>query len=236
MPRDTHLDFLRFAAVCGLAGAILFTVAWVVTTIFEDGYDALRQDISDLGALTASHPLPYNIALSLSGALLAVFGIGMLVALGRGLTARLGAFAVIVYGAGDFLDGLLREDCSPSGSAICREALDAGQLSWHHEAHDIESAFTIAAMILAPLLLAFAFRQRDGWRDLFAWSLATAAIAFIAIAWYAVLYVTQDGSAYSGLLQRTLIAASTAWVVLVSWRLYATAGSEAQERGGANGG
>ena len=214
--------FLRLAGLCGLASAALFTVAWVVAGILEKHYDNLRQDVSDFGALTASHPLPYNIAVSLHGALAVVLAAGLFVALGRGLTARLGSLAVGVFGAGDFLDGLLREDCSPSGSKACRAAADAGNLSWHHQAHDIESLVTILAIVIAPIVLAFAFQRRERWRNLFGWMLLAAAVTIVAAGWYAVLFSTQDGSAYSGLLQRIAISAAMAWLAVVSWRLYQT--------------
>lgn len=214
---------LRTAAVCGMASAALLTIAWVVSGLTEDNYDALRQDISDFGALTASHPALYNIAISLHGALAIVLAIGLFVALGSGLAARLGSLALLVLGGGEFLDGLFREDCSPSGDKLCRAALDAGNLSWHHEAHDMESTVTILAIIIAPIVLAFAFRRRERWRDLFAWSLAATAVTIVAIAWYAVLYSTQDGSAYSGALQRVAVTASMAWMAVVSWRLYEVA-------------
>jgi hypothetical membrane protein len=218
--------FTRLAAVCGMASAALFTVTWVLAGILEDNYDALRQDVSDFGALTASHPLPYNIAISTHGALAVVLAAGLFVALGRGLTARLGALAVAVFGVGDFLDGLLREDCSPSGSKACKAALDAGNASWHHQAHDLESVFTILAICIAPVLLAFAFRQRERWRDLFGWMLLAAAVTIVAVVWYAALFSAQDGSAYSGLLERIAIAAGMAWLFLVSWRLYQTSADE----------
>ena len=214
--------FTRLAAVCGLASAVLFTVAWSVAGILEDHYDNLRQDVSDFGALTATHPLPYNVAVSIHGALAVALAAGLFVALGRGWTAWLGSLALGVFGVGDFLDGLLREDCSPSGNKACRAAMDAGNASWHHQAHDLESLFTILAVVIAPILLAFAFRQRERWRDLFIWSLFAAAVAFVAIAWYAVLFSAQDGSAYSGLLQRVAIVAAMAWLFVVSWRLYRT--------------
>jgi hypothetical membrane protein len=213
---------LRLAALSGLASVALFTAAWVAAGLFERDYDGFRQDISDFGALNASHPLPYNAALSLSGLLTVPLAVGLWTALGRGLTARLGSAALLVFGVGQLLDGLLREDCSPSGDEACRHALDAGQLSWHHEAHDIETLLTFSAIILAPLLLAFAFRRVDRFRDLYPWSLAASAVTLLSTAWYFVLYAS-GGGPYSGILERFLIASAGAWIVLVSLRLHAVA-------------
>ena len=219
MTRRSISNFIRFSAVCGLFSAAIFTLNWIWAGLLEDNYDNLRQDISDFGALTASHPLPYNLLLSFSSALLVVFAIGLWMSLGRGWSARIGVVVLGVVGVGNFLDGLWREDCSPSGDKVCQAAVDAGDVSWHHQAHDLESIVTLSAMILSPIVLAFAFRRREQWRDLFVWSLAAGAIAFVAMTWYAVLYTTQDGSGYSGALERALAVVSMLWIAAVAWRL-----------------
>ncbi len=56
-------------AVSGLAGAILFTATWIVAGLADPAFSFANNDTSDLEALTATHPLPYNIGLSLSGLL-----------------------------------------------------------------------------------------------------------------------------------------------------------------------
>ena len=83
----------------------------------------------------------------------------MWVALGRGFLARLGVLGLIVVGAGMFFDGLFRLDC---------QGIDAGcdNTSWHSSAHKIESGITATALLLTPLVLAFAFRRLPAWRRL----------------------------------------------------------------------
>ena len=213
-------SLIRVAAVCGVVGQLIFSLDWIVAGLTESHYDNLRQDISDFGALTASHPLPYNVVLSLSGALTVVMAIGLWRILGAGLTARIGAGVVMIYGGGMFLDGLLREDCSPSGDAACKAAEKAGTLSWHHQAHNIESLVTFAAIIMAPLILGFAFRARRQWDALWVYSLATFAVIVAATVWYFVLFFASDGSSYSGVLERVLIEAGVIWIAVVGiWML-----------------
>src|SRR5262245_52147867 len=117
--------WLQFAGICGIASVVLFTLDWFISGIFEDNYSNMRQDVSDFGALTASHPLPYNIVLSLTGLLAVVAAIGVFAVFRKSVWGLLGSLALFVFGFGQFLDGLLREDCSPSGSKACRDALDA---------------------------------------------------------------------------------------------------------------
>lgn len=207
--------FIWTAAICGIAGQVLFTFDWIVAGLTESHYDNLRQDVSDFGALTASHPLPYNVVLSLSGALTVVAAIALWRALGAGRSARIGVVILAVFGGGEFLDGLLREDCAPSGDAVCKAAENAGTLSWHHQAHNIESLVTFLAIILAPVILAFAFRSRERWSALWIYSLATFTVIAVATAWYFVLFFASDGSAYSGVLERVLMQAGTLWIAVV---------------------
>ena len=208
--------FIWIAAICGIAGQVVFTFDWIVPGLTESHYDNLRQDVSDFGALTASHPLPYNVMLSLSGALTVVMAVALWRVLGAGLSARIGVIVLAILGGGYFLDGLLREDCAPSGDAACKAAEKAGTLSWHHQAHNIESLVTFAATILAPLILAFAFKSRPRWAALWAYSLATFAVIAVATVWYFVLFFASDGSTYSGVLERVLIEAGAVWIAVVS--------------------
>jgi hypothetical membrane protein len=217
----------RFAAACGLVAAIGSAALWIAAGLWERDYDNLRQDISDFGALTATHPAPYNTGVAVSGVLLVVLAIGVYASVGRGRLARAGGAAFILFGACQFLDGVFREDCSPSGDAACRAALDAGNLSWHHQAHDIESLFWFGSVLASMALLGLAFRRLAAWRWL-AWpSLGLAAVAGVAVAWYFALYVASDGSAYSGVLERVAAAAAIGWAGLLAVQLWRSSGSTA---------
>ena len=70
----------------------------------------------------------------------------------RGLVGALGTAAVVVLGAGTFLDGIFRLDCQGIDSGCSND-------SWHSHAHKIESGVTAAAVLLALLLLPFVLRR-----------------------------------------------------------------------------
>ena len=151
---------LRLAGVCGLLAPVTFVTGFVLGGLAQpDAYSPFHDDLSDLGALTADSPWLYNqLGVNLTGLLVVAFAFGLWAALGRSLLGRLGAAALLVVGVGLFLDGLFRLDC---------QGIDAGcdNSSWHASAHKIESGFTGTAFIVAPLLLAFAFRRLPEWRD-----------------------------------------------------------------------
>lgn len=151
---------IRVAAVCGLAAPLAFVAGLLLGDLAQpDAFSPADDDISDLGALTASSPWLYNqVAANLGGLLVVCLALGLWTALGSGWLPRLGTGGLAVAGIGLFLDGVFRLDC---------QGIDAGcdNASWHASAHKIESGITAAAILVAPLLLAFAFRRLPEWRS-----------------------------------------------------------------------
>ena len=174
--------FARVAGVCGLLALVTSTVGWVAGGLAQPGsYSPARDDISDLGAVTANGAWIYNqVGANLTGVLVAVLAVGLWRALSPDLLGRLGAAALLVAGVGSFLDGLFRLDCRGIDAACTND-------SWHSHAHKLESGITAAATLLAPLVLAFAFRRIQSWRRAWLPSLAVlpaillANVAFSAI-------------------------------------------------------
>ena len=151
----------RAAAICGLAAPVTFVVGVVLADVVQPAaFSPVNDDISDLGAVTATGPWLYNqVASNVTGILVLGFALGLWSALGSGWIARVGVFGLAVVGTGVFLDGLFRLDC---------QGIDAAcdNTSWHSSAHKIESGFTAAALLLTPFVLAFAFRRLPAWRRL----------------------------------------------------------------------
>ena len=152
---------LRLAGVCGLLAPVAFVVGLVAGDLVQPGaFSPADDDISDLGALTATQPWLYNqVASNLGGLLVLGLALGLWRVLGSGVLARLGVVALIVVGLGRFLEGFFRLDC---------QGIDVGceNDSWHSSAHRVESGIVAAATFVAPLLLAFAFRRLPAWRRL----------------------------------------------------------------------
>ena len=163
------------AGSCGLLAFVTFNVGWIAGDLAQPpAFSPTRDDISDLGALTASSPWLYNeVAANISGLLIVALGIGLWHALGPSRIGRFGAAAVIAMGVGTFLDGIFRLDC---------QGIDAGcsNDSWHSHAHKIESALTVGAAFLALLALAFAFRRLADWRGAWLPMLAALPAVFAA--------------------------------------------------------
>src|SRR6478609_6846057 len=159
---------LRAAGICGVLAFVTSTVAWIAGGLAQpNAYSTANDDISDLGAITASSAWIYNqVGANLTAILVALLGLGLWRALSPDILGRLGAGLLVATGVSTFFDGIFRLDC---------RGIDANcnNVSWHSHAHKIESGFTAALTLLAPLVLALAFRRNAAWRDSWLPSLLT---------------------------------------------------------------
>ncbi len=204
---------VRLGAVAGIAGALLMTLGWVVGGLLQgSGYNWSSQEISDLGALTAQHPWVWNLADSISGLLLLIFSIGLFPIVRSNRAGRVGAGLIALVGVGSILDGILREDCPLSTSETCQRLQDGPGLSWHHQAHNIESVIVVLAMIAAPFVLGKAFRSIGHLRQLRRASMATGALLVVATVAYVFLY----GNPGAGIAQRLLALGFMVWIAVLS--------------------
>lgn len=213
----------RAYAQCGIAGSIVLTVGWIAGGLVQpDSYSASSQEISDLGALTADHPWVWNVADSLSGVLIAIFALGLFRLMGSERPGRIGAVLIGVGGLiGGLLDGIFREDCPLSTSQACQDLRDGPGLSWHHQAHDIESLLLGLFILVAPFLLARAFKRLPDWRSLAPFSLATGVALIAAVGVYVALYAGDGG----GIAQRALVSIYLAWIVVLALRARSLSGA-----------
>ena len=173
---------LRAAGVCALVAFLTSAIGWAAGDLAQPAaFSPANDDISDLGSLTASSPWLYNqVGANLTGLLVMAAALGVWRALSPDLLGRIGAGALFIAGLGSFLDGLFRLDC---------QGIDAGCVndSWHSDAHRWESRFTAAATLLAPLILALAFRRLPEWRRAWLPSLGTIPALLVANVIFSIL-------------------------------------------------
>ncbi len=196
----------RIAGVCGLLAFVTFNVAWIAGGLAQpSSYSVANDDISDLGAITAASPWIYNqIGANLTGILVVVLGLGVWRALSPDVIGRVGAAVLIAEGISTFFDGIFHLDCRGIDAAC-------DNTSWHSHAHKVESGFTGAFSLLAPLLLAFAFRRNPAWRD--SWIPSLLAVPAV-IAANAAFSTVGDGAA-----TRAGTVVIFVWIAFVSVRL-----------------
>jgi Protein of unknown function (DUF998) len=196
----------RVSAICGLAASATFVGGVALGDLAQpDAFSPADDDISDLGALTASSPWLYNrVAANLTGVLVVVLALGLWSALGNGLLSRLGVLGLLVVGVGLFLDGLFRLDCQGIDIAC-------DNTSWHSTAHRIEGGFTSTALFLTPLVLALAFRRLPEWRRIWLPTLLTTPAVIAAGAVFSTIG--------NGASARAASVVWFLWLALVALRL-----------------
>jgi hypothetical membrane protein len=206
---------VRIAGVCGLLAFVTFNVAWIAGGLAQpSAYSVANDDISDLGAITAASPWIYNqVGANLTGILVVLLGLGLWRALSPDLIGRIGAAVLIAEGISTFFDGIFHLDCRGIDAAC-------DNVSWHSRAHKIESGLTGAFSLLAPLILAFAFRRNAAWRDSWIPSLLTVPAVLAANVVFAAV---GDGAA-----TRAGTVVIFAWIAFVSVRVVQKGETEAQ--------
>jgi hypothetical protein len=151
---------LRIPAVCGVLAGPVLVVFWIVALLAQPRtFSFVNHASSDLGADTADSPWIANqFGSNLPGLLLLVFAVGLWRAVGDHASARIGSILVAVVGVGAFVSGFLRVDC---------RQIDRGcdDTSWHAVGHNITGGITILALVLAPFVLARAFKHAPSWHD-----------------------------------------------------------------------
>lgn len=203
--RDERTRLLLWGAP---VSALLLVAGALIGGGLQDGYDRWTQELSDLGALTADSAWVWNASSWASGIALLCCAVGLWRAIGDRLSGRATALLVAVVGAGTVLDGFLREDCPASTDPACMAREEAGLLSWHHQAHVVESTIVVLAMIAAPLAIANApsLAERRA-RRLSAIAAVTIIVCFTA-------YLGVQGEGGAGGLQRAGVAAYLIWLTV----------------------
>jgi Protein of unknown function (DUF998) len=197
---------IRAAGICGLLAFVTVNIGWIAGGLAQPAsFSSARDDISDLGAVTADSAWIYNrIGANLTGLLVVALALGLWRALSPDVLGRLGSAALLVAGAGAFLDGFFRLDCRGIDAACTND-------SWHSHAHKVESGITGAATLAAPVILAFAFRRIPLWRDSWLPSLATVPAIVLTNAAFSTVG--------SGAATRAGTVVAFLWIAFVGLRL-----------------
>ena len=196
----------RLAAAGGVAGPVLFTVAWVAGSLRQAGHSAAEVQLSGLAAEDARNPQIMMAGFVLLGAGTVVFGAG----LGRVAAPRsTGPWLVLLAGVASVAAGLFRRDhMLLAGPGFAGE-------SWHNQVHDVVSGAAYGAMLAAPLVLA------RRWRDGPDWAPVSRPVQILALASALALvaFASRIAGPYSGVVQRIAVTLPLAAEILIAGRM-----------------
>ena len=208
----------KVGAVAGIAGPVVFTSAWIVSSLRQTGHPAADLQISGLAAEDARDPWIMIAGFLVLGGCGVAFGASLrerLVDRGR-LGRCAGPAPGLIQAAGilTIAAGLLRRD---------HVLLTVGDVSWHNHAHDVVSALIYADLVLAQALLAARFggdATERGWRAWRPWLLASAGVTAALL----IAYAADTSGPLAGIVQRAAVTVPLAAMAAIAARLVRTPG------------
>jgi len=189
---------LKFLALGGIAGPILFTSVVLFCSSQRPDYDQTSQFIDELGASgTPNSMLMNTVGFLLSGLMIAAFGISLLLGLPSRSATRIGSVFIILFGIGMGVSGFFSCDpgCPPEGS-------------WSARIHDQVSGATFVSAVVGTLLMGISFRKMSRMRSIWFYSVITSLVSFGILI---VLIDSVDSSSMVGLWQRLMLLLFFAW-------------------------
>lgn len=190
----------RLAAAGILGQALLLAVAWLLP--FASEIDLVSDNISELvhgrfGSLL-------TIAFIVSG-----IGTMALAAVIRRLTAGargsvIGSLLIGVYGLGAVLSGIFPTDA-------VNTAADVWAQSTTGLIHIVVAIVSFISAVIGMVVLTWTFPRMSQWRPLALWS------GLLATGAFSLFFAQQEGPRV-GLMQRLLVTAIAAWLILVALR------------------
>jgi len=196
----------RLAALGGVVGPALFTVAWLTGSLRQAGHPAAQIQLSGLAADDARDP-----QIMMAGfVVLGVCSIGFGVALDRVISPRsAGPWLVVTAGVATVAAGLFRRDhLLLTGPGFTGE-------SWHNQVHDVASGVAYAAMLAAPLVLGLRLRRQPGWAPVIRPVLVLALVSAATLA----LFASRAVEPWNGVVQRAAVTLALAAEVLIAARM-----------------
>ena len=196
----------RLGALCGVAGPLLFTAAWVAGSLRQSGHGAAEVQLSGLAADDARDAQIMVAGFVVLGLCSIAFG----AALGRVTAPRsAGPWLVVVAGAAAVAAGVFRRD-----HLLLVGPGFAGE-SWHNQVHDVASGVAYGAMLAAPLVLARRFRNEPEWAIVGCPVQVLALGSAIALAVFASRVVEP----WNGVVQRIAVTLALSAEVLIAGRM-----------------
>jgi hypothetical protein len=195
----------RLAAWGGVAGPLVFTAAWAVSSLNQAAQPAAAVQLSGLAAEDARDPQIMIAGFLVLGACSIGFGAALRRVTGR----RAGPWLVMAGGAAAVAAGAFRRD------RMLLSGPGFGGESWHNQVHDVASGVAYAAMLIAPLVLARGFRADPRW------AVIVRPVQVLALASAATLVVFASGAAqpWDGTVQRIAVTLALAAEALISARM-----------------
>jgi hypothetical membrane protein len=191
---STRSDQMRWAAMAGIAGPILFTVGFLAQEQLRRGeYDPIREIVSALEAGT--HGWIQQVNFVVFGVLTMIFAVGLHRGLAPSRAGIVGPVALFISGAANVLAAIfpLREDAAGP-------TYDPG-------GHQVAGTLFFASSFIALIALSRRCAADPRWRNVAGWMLAAGLLAALSFPLMGALVIPDDAPLHdwAGLAQRLIV-------------------------------
>jgi Protein of unknown function (DUF998) len=210
-PRTTSVTFLRYSALAGIVGPVLFVIVLLIEGATRPGYSAWHQFGSELALGTQGWEQVANFLMC--GLLCLGFAVGLRRALNRGKGAIAGPMALVVFGTALIVAGIFKTDPGlgyPPGVPALASPTPHGAV------HALAGLFAFVSLGVACFALALRFAGDAHWRGWAAYSILTGVVVVASL----VFSNVPSLSDFAGLIQRVGIFVGWAWIAFLAARLF----------------
>ncbi len=199
---------MRFLALGGVTGPVLFTSVVTLCAALRPEYSHVTQFMSELGESTGPHAALMNfLGFIPSGLFLAAFGVSLAslrphTRLSFAATALITVFGLGIVGAGVY-------SCDPG---CPRQGLSS-----EATVHQVVSIIAFIAGVFGIALWAYQFRELPAWQSLWRYSAATSAAALVLLL---ILNASVESRAFTGVWQRLFLLTLYVWCAVVGHRVF----------------
>ena len=191
---STRSDLLRWAAMAGIAGPVLFTLGFLAQEqIRRDEYDPIREIVSALEA--GIHGWIQQINFVVLGVLTMIFAVGLHRGLAPSRAGMVGPVALFISGAANVLAAIfpLREDAAGA-------TYDPG-------GHQVAGTLFFATSFIALIALSRRCAADPRWRNIAGWMLAAGLLAALSFPLMGALVIPDNAPLHdwAGLAQRLIV-------------------------------
>jgi len=217
---------IRQLLALGMAGSVLFTVAYLIEGATRPGYDAWRQPISALSLGPGGWVQAINFILF--GLLILISTIGYRAALAPGLGARAIPVLRVIAALGLITDGIFSQDPAngyPVGVAT------AVAPTLHGTIHQVAAIVAITALAASSVVFAARFAREPGWRVWAPFAVLAGVLTIVFIA----AFGASIAHGPAGLLKRLAGGTQSVFGLAVAARLLAGTGRVSSQSEGHSG-
>ena len=191
---STRSDLMRWAAMAGIAGPVLFTLGFLAQEQLRRGeYDPVSEVVSALEA--GSHGWIQQVNFVVLGVLTMIFAVGLHRGLAHSRAGIVGPVALFISGAANVLGAIfpLREDAAGA-------TYDPG-------GHQVAGTLFFASSFIALIALSRRCAADPRWRNIAGWTLGAGVLAALSFPLMGALVMPDDAPLHdwAGLAQRFIV-------------------------------